>query len=302
MNKNHLPVNFLIVGAARSGTTTLYDAIKQHPEIFMPEMKEPDFFSGVSNHVNNYEQYLAIFNKRKGERVVGEASTSYLFIPGTTERIIRYLGEIKIIIMLRNPADRAFSNWKMEKRYQSRENLSFVDALEEEEERYRNRVNIRNWYTLMYFRKGLYYSQVKRYLDVFGESNVHVIIFEEFIKDQKENYSNVLEFLGVDPDFLPILEAKNVAFEPRWTWLYNLLGTPPQFIVSIYQKLPMFIKAFMYRILSGIHRRNRKAPSTDEKLPETLKKNMMQRYYPDIMLLETLLGKDLSIWYKQWIS
>lgn len=290
-------MNFLIVGAARSGSTSLYDYLNQHPDIFMPAMKEPHYFSGTSQIVQSDEDYLALFQELNGEKMVGEASTSYLVVPETAQKIFHSLGKIKIIILLRNPANRAFSNWHLAHLHKKRETLSFEEALDKEAERYKNRNNLFYWPGVMYFRSGLYFEQVKRYLDTFGKENVKILIFEEFIEQPAEWTKAVYQFLGVDPTFTPQFVQNNAAHQPKNPGLYNFLTTPPSFMIRFYNSLPKAIKNLVYNFLSKLHRSNRKPIQNKQGInPETYR-TLMEKYLPDIKKLEDLLARDLSIWY-----
>lgn len=290
-------VNFLIVGAARSGSTSLYDYLNQHPDIFMPTMKEPHYFSGVSHIMQSYEDYLSLFNGYNGEKMIGEASTSYLLVPETAQKIFDTLGRIKIIILLRNPVERAFSNWHLEHLHKTRETLSFEEALEKEEDRYNHRNDLFFWPGIMYFRSGLYFEQVKRYYEIFGRGQVKVLIFEEFVDQPVKWTKEVFRFLGVDSTITPNITQNNAAHQPKYPGLYDFLSTPPSFLLNLFNRLPKTIKNQAYNFLSKLHRSNRKPLQNKLKInPETYTA-LMEKYIPDIENLEGLLERDLSIWY-----
>ncbi|MFP8487476.1 sulfotransferase family protein [Gracilimonas sp. Q87] len=204
--ENVLP-NFLIVGASKCGTTALYYYLKQHPEIGFPDLKEPKYFSSkfltfphngpgdttVDKYaVRDFETYTDLFSDLDNYKKIGEASPDYIYYhQKTVDEIKRKLGDIPIIIILRNPVHRAFSAYKYLVR-DSREKRSFREALNLEEERLQD-----NWDFIWAYKKaGEYYSQVKSFRDNF--TNVKIIIQEKMIKDTDKNVRETLKFLDLD--------------------------------------------------------------------------------------------------------
>jgi hypothetical protein len=167
--------NFLIIGAQKSGTTSLYNYLKQHPQIFMPRLKEPHFFTyegQLPPHpsvVTSWQDYRALFADARDEIAVGEASPSYLHGEQAPRRIAHYFPTIKLIAILRNPADRAFSNWMHNVSY-GREELDFGQALQAEERRIQEGVGYLFWYRY----KGFYHRHLTRYLALFDRTQLRV--------------------------------------------------------------------------------------------------------------------------------
>jgi len=200
MSKNSLP-NFILVGAIKSGTTSLYHYLNEHPQIYMPRIKEPRFFTSSAllkkekfNNkflkrfapapINNLDDYKSLYSNVKNEIAVGEASPQYLFTYETTIPLIKkYLGDIKIILILRNPVDRAYSAYKHTRRNDPNapylhEKLSFIDALKDEHTRFKKG----NYPMIFYYKSmSMYYNQVKSYKDNF--SQVLVCKYDELESD-----------------------------------------------------------------------------------------------------------------------
>jgi hypothetical protein len=202
-----LKPDFLIVGAAKCGTTALSAYLKQHPCIFMPSIKEPRYFAAdilratsrldpqfdylQRSSVLTREGYYDLFKNSRDYQVRGESSVHYLFhYRRVIPNIIRELGDVKIIILLRNPAIRALSNYY----YLPKETLPLQKALDAEKER-RERGFNSFWY---YKDQGLYYAPVKAYLDRF--SNVKVIFSRDFRARPRRVCREVFDFLGVASD------------------------------------------------------------------------------------------------------
>lgn len=210
--------NFFIAGAARSGTTSMWRYLQQHPDIFMPDdifSKEPSFFCEYRNHfgIEDRNEYLKLFAGAGSRRMIGEASGPYLTSPESPGLIQREIPNARFVIMLRNPADRAYSLYKWMHQYGFEKLPSFQGALGAEKVRFDNehfkKNNGQYYYNFLYFLSGLYHDQVKRFFDTFGRSQVHVIIFEEFKQDALNMVRQTYAFLGVDPSFMPKIEIHN---------------------------------------------------------------------------------------------
>ena len=196
--------NFLIVGAAKSGTSSLHNFLRKHHDVFMPnyihniKVKEPRFFvknsieGRVNNYVDNFEDYKKLFRKSCGKSAVGEASVFYLyFFEEAISNIKKHLGnDIKIIILLRNPVERALSAYNHVSRTKL-ENLSFEEAIRIEDHRFKNNKNITPM--INYKNMGLYYKMVKAYIESFKD--VKIILFEDFIYNTNKSVNDCFDFL-----------------------------------------------------------------------------------------------------------
>lgn len=305
MKKNHKP-NFLIAGTAKSGTTALHYYLQQHPEIYMPtRRKELRFFSEMSGQYNgvgdeiyrtpiakSFDDYLTYYEEVKREKRIGESSPDYLFHYGKSiENIKKYLGDPKIIIILRNPTARAYSHYLMYVR-DERETLSFEEALAQEEQRKRE-----NWeWGWLYKEVGLYYSQVKAYIDNF--SDVRVYKFEDLKNNSASLLGDLYSFLEVDTSFIPrnLQVQYNVSGIPKRKYIQNFLKKPNT-VTSILKPmlnycLPETTKEFMKNSIHNIKRRN--MIKIEMSLNE---KNFLNEYYKeDVNKLRKLINDDLPDW------
>jgi len=187
--------NFFIVGASKSGTTSLYEYLDKIPGIYMSRLKEPHYFHRssfklIARSISDKSEYLKLFKLATKEKAIGEASTSYLQDPESASLIHEEVPDARIIIILRDPCQRIFSGYLMFKSG-GIEKRSFHQLITQNPE---------------FLESGLYYSQVKQYLDIFGPKQVKVLIFEEFIKDPKTAIKEILEFLHVDSELPEIFE------------------------------------------------------------------------------------------------
>ena len=214
MSSDRLP-DFFIVGAAKSGTTSLWQYLGQHPGIFMTDdigSKELGYFC---NHygIKKKEQYVAYFEKALPGQLVGESCHAYLSSPESASMIYREVPRAKIIMVLRNPVDRAYSlyNWMASNGYEPA--LTFEKALKMEAGRFADDAfktrNPQGFYmNYLYVRSGLYYEQVKRYFDRFGRENCEIILFDELKKNPAAQVGKICSFLGI-PDFSPDIKIHN---------------------------------------------------------------------------------------------
>lgn len=194
--------NFLLVGAGKSATRSLYNYMIQHPEVFMPKLKEPQFFvaeqvrNRIQKWVESYDQYVHLFDGSGNKKAVGEASVMYLFFyKDAIENIKKYLGtEVKIMMILRNPVERAYSAYNFVHVNNPDEKYSFEEALELEETRFKNRSTLFMQYKSM----GLYADAVKAYLENFP--HVHIMWYDEFRSNPEGVLKDVFRFLGINPD------------------------------------------------------------------------------------------------------
>lgn len=225
--------NFFVVGAARSGTTSFNRYLSQHPEIYITSRKEAHFFAadhfpcvGPGDKAMNQrvirdeQEYVQLFADVAGEKAIGESSVFYLCFPDAAERIAQAVPDARIIMVLREPVARAYSAYMLLVR-DGRETLGFAESLSREEERKQQGFEPMWWYKEL----SLYYSQVKRYLEVFGRERVKVLLYEEFFANPGQTLREVFAFLGVREDVAIDTSVRyNLSGTPRSRRLYTLLS------------------------------------------------------------------------------
>ena len=300
--------NFLIIGAMKSGTTSIYYYLKQHPQIYMSPVKEPNFFAlegeklefnGPEGQavVNGWiceeatttvEEYRALFLGASNESAIGEASPWYLYSPEAPDRIRRYIPEAKLIAVLRNPADRAYSAFLQFVR-DGREPLKdFAQALEAEEERKR-----KNWKWIWHYRNmGFYYTQLKRYYDIFEREQIRVYLYEDLIDDPIGVLRDIFRHLGVDDTFTALDTSRrlNVSGIPKSRALFTLMNRPNP--VKAFLK-PLFPKRLHRHISMAIQNINLLEPPP---LRQEVRRELIKVYRQDILKLQDLIQRDLSGW------
>jgi hypothetical protein len=293
----HKP-NCLVVGAAKAGTTLLYYYLRQHPEVFIPNQKEPCFFLAPNGSFNFVKGKLAfaILNQQKYETLYKKAtqsakldmSTPYLYHYQTTINNIKlYYGSAslpKIVAVLRNPVDRAFSQYQWRVR-DIQECLSFDEALKQEPQRIAEGYS----FDFHYFNRGLYASQIAAYKANFRE--VKVILFEDLIEDPLRIMKELTEFMNVDESFKFSLVAKvNESHGAKFPWLNKLITMESKWKFQLLNTIGAERKE---KLKSLFMKANRQDPI---KIEPTSRRLLSELYRSDILQLQDLIGRDLSKW------
>jgi hypothetical protein len=280
--------NLFLVGAAKAGTTTLYEALTRHPAVYMSPMKEPHFFSRIQPapereaffpHVTAEDEYLALFEGATGEQLRGEASTSYLWDANAAERIKRVLPEARILIILRDPVDRAYSQYWNDVR-EGFERRSFLDALVEEQ-----RSGPGAWgVTSLYIECGRYADQVERYLDRFGP-RVHVSFFEDLVGDEASTLADIHSFLELPAaNRGEALRRMNPTALPRNRLSRALLASG---------RVRTLVRATVPRRLRGRLRSALLKPTAPPPMDPAARSLLTEIYRPEIARLARVLGRSV---------
>lgn len=302
--------NFLIIGAAKSGTTALWHYLRQHPQIYMSPRKHTRFFAyevedpgfrgpGSENPSLHYtvpyaiadaDSYHALFAGVTGETAIGEASHSYLYGPRAAERIRDYAPDMKLIAILRNPAERAFSHYRQMIR-DGREPIDdFVRALEQEEARIKDHW----WPDFHYVQVGLYHEQLERYFERFERDYLKVYLYEDLKADPSGVLRDIFRFLGVNHGFVPNANIRyNASGVPKSESLHLLLQKLRQIRPVVERLVPESQYAHLLRIGSNLHNRNLTKPRLH---PEVRKRVTDMYFREEILKLQHLMRRDLSTW------
>lgn len=289
--------NFLIIGAPRSGTTSLHFYLKQHPQVFMSKMKELRFFafegktlsfSGPCDAVVNQESittlesYQAQFQKVTNEIAIGESSPIYLWWPtDVPDRIYHHLPDVKLIAIFRNPIDRAYSDFLNMRQLGWEPVPDFAKALREEE----NRIQ-QGWGPFYHYqKKGFYYANLERFFQKFDREKIRLYLYEDLRKDTANLVGDLFRFLGVDDTFMPDVEK-----------VYNASNRIPKtFYGRVLNKLSK------YDLLKPLHpaiERAKKQELASPPLALEIRKQLVETYREDILHFQDLINRDLSEWMK----
>lgn len=291
--------NFIIAGNPRSGSTSLFYYLKQHPEISFSAIKEPRYFSSIGldlplkgpgdntqfqNVVFTFDEYKKLYEKVNNKRV-GDASIQYLYSYQSTADLIKAdLGDIPILILLRNPIERAYSAYNLKIR-DGFEKESFESAINLEEERLNSNYDML-W---AYASNGLYFEAVKKYKEVF--SKVRIVLFEEFIEDPKSSLEEIFDFLEVTKN-VNIDTSKKYAHagKPKNKLVELLTSNKYRFTQAMRNVVLSLVPRWMIEsIASGMFNKSSVSPQMRRQLEEYFKE--------DINKLKSLIKNDLSSWH-----
>jgi hypothetical protein len=295
--------NFLIIGAAKSGTTSLYYYLKQHPQIYMSPVKEPSFFAfegtkpefygpwkrwASHNAVTDIDSYRALFRGVADEMAIGEASPIYLVHPRAPERIKHYIPDAKLIGILRNPVDRAYSAHLMRVLYTG-ESLDFLQVV-----RQRRGIRGPQWPKQPIIDVGFYYAHLKRYFDMFDRAQIRVYLHEALRTVPLSVLQDIARFLGVDDSFVPDLSVQHMAGgvprSPLWGAVLIVLDRAKRM-------LRLFIPASLQqRGVNYFNHLRRRGLAKAPRLEPAVRRELLQVYKEDILKLQDLIQCDLSAW------
>jgi hypothetical protein len=283
--------NFLVIGAGRSGTTSLYHYLRQHPQIFMSGIKETNFFAYDGEEdpyafpIRTLGAYEALFAGANRHRAVGEASPVYLTRPSVVGRIERLIPRARFIALVRDPADRAYAAYLAERR-RGTERRSFDRALRD----YRR--GGEGPPQLAYFEPGFYHAHVTRYLARFERGRVALHLHEDFARDPLALMARVYRFLEVEDDFVPDTSVR-----------YNATGLPQNRLLdavvrtstlkrNLKARMPYLLRKPVMALGTAINRRNLVKPA----LPREVRSELIALYRDDIVKLQDLIQRDLTPW------
>jgi hypothetical protein len=270
--------NFLIIGAAKSGTTSLYHYLRQHQDIFMSPVKEPNYYSDdddnlVSTAIRSRVDYEQLFAGAKGERAIGEATVRYLNAIAGIDRIHADLPGVRLIVSLRQPADRAYSSY-MSRFASGRETRSAEEALQPGS---------------FPFETSFYYPRLRRYYDRFDKQQIKVILFDDLAANPHDVLRDLFRFLDVDDGFIADTSIRhNAGVAPRSRILTSLFDKGVRFL------RPLVPPALLSKGVAS--RLRRPILRNKEPMPAALRRRLTDRYRNDVLATGELIRRDLSHW------
>ncbi len=303
----HKP-NLFIVGEPKSGTTALASFLDEHPNIFISKPKEPHFFcrdfhkeakefykSNAKEHYEfqNLDEYMKIYLGAKNEKVLGEASTHYLYSKTSAKEIKEFNPEAKIIAIFREPVSFLHSLHMQYVNDTSENEQNFERALDLEKARKKGKhisKRVRSPSYLFYSETIKYADQIERFTKLFPKRQIKIIIFDDYKKDNPKIYKEVLEFLEVDSSFKPDFKGVHESKQPKSKLINSIFRNPflksiPKSLMSAngYDKLQL-------RVQKMIMKKEERNPLDSE-----LRKKLMKKYKPEVVKLEKLLHKHKFI-------
>jgi hypothetical protein len=315
---------FLVIGAAKSASTSLHNYLGQHPDIYMSHMKEPNFFcfegatpafrfppecegagdavrarlrnAILRNRISSLEQYCRLFAGATNQRVLGESSVHYLYSKDAPRLIKKHIPDVRLVAILRNPADRAYSRFLHSRRDGLEPLADFAAALAIEDKRIAG-----GYAAAWHYRcRGYYHEQLQRYYQLFDRKQIHIMLYEDFGADPLTQIQALFGFLEVDPAFAPAMaERFNDSGKPRIavrSWQMDALLNSANPIKNCAKwLLPSAALRSVRNLIDTCNTRHVASPKYGPLSP-VLRRQLQDEYRPDILKLQDLIGKDLSRW------
>ena len=293
--------NFLVIGAGRSGTTSLHHYLRQHPDVFIPEDKAPSYFYCCNTppaedpyqylvsrnyFVRDYEAYLALFDEARAERAVGEVSPVYLATTQAAPLIAELIPAVKLLAIIRNPVERAHARFLGRTRDGLERRTSFADIVRAEKELGLLRDDAAGTYVA----SGFTFHFLESYLEHFPRESFCVRLFEDLKSDAEELAAGFFEFLGVDSTFRPSLERRHnpssgTIRQPLLRYIWTNTGL---LRARLRPFLPVGIRNAAFDLLPMEH--------VGRPLDSEIRSELIELFRDDVMKLQDWLDRDLSAW------
>jgi hypothetical protein len=289
--------DFIIIGAAKAGTTTLYRYLARHPNIFMSEPKEPTYFARDERFRRGEDWYLSLFQDAGSDQLCGEASTNYTnwpLYPDTVARMADLTPSAKLIYLMRNPVDRAYSHY-----IQLIQNIRTDDPEYKFDRSFEEHIASDD----SVIQSSNYMLQINQYLARYGRDQMLFLLFEEFIADPQSSLAQVADFLGIDRgfDFLGMGEVKANLNRNKEFWLLRSRLTAPLKALPggrfIADRLPQSARDQIFSWLKHLPQRKRiEAEYIPPKMKAETRSKLLDHFKLPNKHLSEFLGRDLSIW------
>jgi hypothetical protein len=293
--------DFYIVGAPKSGTTAMYEYLRQHPDLYLPERKELRYFGGdldIRDRIPLTEdEYLAYFAGAPPNSLIGTAYVWYLYSRSAAAEISRFTPEARIVVMVRNPVDMLPALHAEHLTNGNEDISSFREALAAEPDRRAGRripAHVHLPQGLLYSEVPRYAEQIERYAAAFGRERVHVIVFDDFSAAPADAYRSTLRFLGVRDDFAPgSFEVINANRRLRSERLRHFLARPPAPARAIARRLvPQRLRQAGHARLKALN----VVAQPREPVPDDVRERLRRQFADEVERLSSLLDRDLRHW------
>jgi hypothetical protein len=304
IHRNHMFANrvidFFIIGAQKSGTTSLYDHLAQHPQIFLPQVKETRFFHERAVYERGPSWLAPLYRSAPEAALLGGADVHTLFFPEAAWRLHDHNPRMKLLAVLRNPVDRAYSAYWYNRLNGWESCRTFEEALALESQRSRGSYTERAVLTIL--GHGHYAEQLQRFYSLFGASNLLVLLTEDLAPDHvRDTLSRTMRWLGVDPNAIQMNPSRrlNVAGTPRSRGLQRILMSYDTWYRRVLRSIMTPSARFKLQqfVVEPLNTRNVKSFKYPEMNPQT--RNKLLKYYAPLnKILSDLIARDLTHWSK----
>jgi hypothetical protein len=299
--------NFLIIGASRSGTTSLHNTLSTHPEVFMSSPKEPNYFAYrvlstrpglyLPEHrypVRDAEGYTKLFRRAGEAKAIGESSATYLSTPGVERLVASLLPDVRLVAILRDPARRFYASY-LDHTRQGTETRPFDRVVDEELRREGTDAPHPLGSALA---GGFYHAHIRRWLEVIPRHRVLILLHDDLAVDSTALFARLFRFLDIGSDVRSDTSARfgaaGLAKSPAVDWLMRRLIKRNAMSRRIKASLPPSIRATVTRYVHALDSLNTRRPP----MPASQRARLVAHYANDIERLSALLDRDLSAWLR----
>jgi len=281
--------DFVIVGAPKCGTTSLFHYLSQHPQVYAPSRKEPHYYCHAfppGFPPMDEAAYYDLFQGASEEQLAFEASTNYLYSAAACARMRDELRNARVVITIRNPTDRAYAEYWHYRRH-GLEPLSFEQCIDADGER-------QEW--RRYVRRGLYSAHIQRYQEAFGDERVHVLLLDDLQRDARQACADIFAFLSIDTAArVDASGAHGEGGRPRWPWAAwlhrELIGDTPPWLRAAARVGPRWLRrAVRHTAKEMLTSRATPAMEAETRI------RLSRAYATEIEQLQMLLSRDLLCW------
>jgi len=288
--------DLFVVGAPKCGTTTLYQLLRDHPQVFMATPKEPHFFSTdvhVPGAIRQRDAYCALFDGAGGAARVGEASVSYLASEEAPAAIAAFSPRARIVVMLRHPLDAlcALHDQLVFEVEAEHEQIERALAIQQAE---RDRIVSTKGVPYVYREAVRFADQLTRYLERFGRERVHVLLLDDLARDPGQVWGRLTDFLEIGATCLEELQVANPRKRPRSAQVQRLAKHPPRWLAAVRDRVPSSVRGAAGAVVLRLN--SERAQGTT--LPAALRERLMQEVRPEIERLGELIDRDLQAWLR----
>jgi len=283
----------MCIGTQKGGTSTLHDILLQHPDLALPELKETHFFRDVEKFQKGLTYYFKHFFNNSNKLMLGEIDPEYSYFVEAADRIKQCFSDLKIIMILRNPVDRAYSHYLMSTR-RGLEELDFDEAILLENSRLQTHKDHIHY---SYIARGKYLEQIKRFESLFGASNVKIILFEDLVKNTKKTVDSITQFVGLNSYNYDYNIKSNPASEHKNKWIRDFIFKPNALKKVGGRLIPS--KKIKDRIMMKINTSNLQVAEKKPLSRDKKRQMYLQNFEKEIDQLEAHLNLDLTSWKYQ---
>jgi len=296
--------DFILIGAPKCGTTSIYHYLQQHPQIHMSALKEPHFFLFDGSEkmvfggpkdamrrremIHSWDRYKALFRLIPEGKICGEASVRYLYSAQACEAIATRLPDCKLIAVLRHPADRAYSAYQRDRMHNIEPCENFADALADGARR-----KAEHWHIGAFEQLGYYARHLRPYMKTFGPEQLRIYLFDDLVANPQGLMRDLFEYLGIDPnielDMSKRFNETGVIANPWMRFLWRGTRSARSVIMPY---IPLRLRGSMFNLVAGLPVRK----TTKQPFDPAIRAQLTERYRDDILLLQDMIDRDLSHW------